>query len=72
MRLPASPAGFRQRAPSFLMETKTSMRSTARWVGGEKRRFAPDAISGHVEKTPAPGDLPRLLAAKPNTLDLFV
>jgi hypothetical protein len=47
------------------------MRSTARWVGGEKRRFAPDATGGRVEKTPAPGDLPRLRAAKPNTLILL-
>jgi hypothetical protein len=31
------------------------MRSTARWVGGEKRRFAPDAISDRIEKTPACG-----------------
>jgi hypothetical protein len=39
------------------------MRSTAQWVGGEKRRFAPDAISDRIERTPARGILFRSLAA---------
>ena len=41
-------------------EKKASMRSTARWVGGEKRRFAPDATGGRIEKTPLPRNPPRL------------
>jgi hypothetical protein len=44
------------------------MRSTARWVGGQERRFAPDATSGRVEKTPAPGNLPRLPMELPKPL----
>jgi len=39
------------------------MRSTVRRVGGEKRRFAPDATDGRVEKTQAPGNPLRPLAA---------
>jgi hypothetical protein len=44
-------------------EKKASMRSTVRRVGGEKRRFAPDATDGRVEKTQAPGNPLRPLAA---------
>jgi hypothetical protein len=35
-------------------------RLSARWVGGEERRFAPDATSGRIEKTRVPGNLLRL------------